>query len=134
MAFQIQIAALYAGLNALVLLTLAFLVVRQRGKTGLGIGEGPAEGPLHRAIRAHGNAVENVPVILVLLVILELSGASVLLLHGVGAGLLLGRVLHGFGLSRSGGESLPRLVGTVLTWIALIAAAVGCVHYAIMSP
>ena len=134
MAFQIQIAALYAGLNALVLLTLAFLVVRQRGKTGLGIGDGPAEGPLHRAIRAHGNAVENVPVILVLLVILELSGAGVILLHGVGAGLLLGRVLHGFGLSRSGGTSIPRLVGTMLTWTVLIVAAVACVHYAIMSP
>lgn len=134
MDIQIQITALYAGLNALVVLALAFLVVRQRAKTHLGIGEGPAEGPLHRAIRAHANAVENVPLGLVLLVVLELSGASVMLLHGVGAGLLLGRVLHGFGLSRSGGESLPRLVGTILTWLALIVAAVACVHYAITSP
>ena len=134
MAFQIQITALYAGLNALVVMVLAFLVVRQRGKSGLGIGEGPAEGPLHRAIRAHANAVENVPLALVLLTVLELSGASVILLHGVGAGLLLGRVLHGFGLSRSGGTSVPRLVGTLLTWAALITAAVACVHYAITSP
>ena len=50
-------AALYAGLNLLILLALAFLVTRQRLKARVNFGDGthPA---LPRAIRAQGNAVE----------------------------------------------------------------------------
>jgi uncharacterized membrane protein YecN with MAPEG domain len=134
MDVQVQISALYAALNALVVLALALLVVRQRAKTGISIGEGPTDGPLHRAIRAHANAVEYVPIILVLLVVLDLADANVILLHAVGGGLLLGRLLHGFGLSRSGGISIGRSIGTILTWLALVAGSIGCLFYVYASP
>jgi uncharacterized membrane protein YecN with MAPEG domain len=134
MGIQVQIAALYAALNALVVFALAALVVRQRAKAGISIGVGPVAGPLHRAIRAHANAIEYVPLVLVLLVVLDLAGANVILLHVVGGGLLLGRLLHGFGLSRSGGISIGRSAGALLTWLALVVGSIGCLYYVFASP
>jgi len=63
---SVSIVMFYAGLNALIALVLALLVTRQRGitKTSLGTGGHPA---LKRAVRAHGNFIENVPLILLLL-------------------------------------------------------------------
>jgi uncharacterized membrane protein YecN with MAPEG domain len=42
-----------------------------------------------------------VPILLVLLLLLELGGSRPWLLHGLGAAILLGRVLHAAGISRS---------------------------------
>ena len=64
----VSITLFYAGLNGLIALGLAFLVVRLRQKTGTGIGTGTSPA-LERAIRAHGNFVEYVPLILILLLL-----------------------------------------------------------------
>jgi len=42
-----------------------------------------------------------------------------------------GRVLHGFGLSTSGGASLPRTVGVIFTWVAYVFAGVALLFYSI---
>ena len=116
------IAALYGALVALLLLVLALAVSRLRRALGVGLGDG-GDPRLARAIRAHGNAVEwAVPAILLLL-IAELTRASPLLLHACGIALVVGRVLHAMGLSRSGGASTGRFVGTALSWTALAALA-----------
>ena len=117
------IAALYAGLIGLLLLVLAALVslLRHRHKVGLGDG---GNRDLQRAIRVHGNAVEwAVPAILLLLVA-ELNRAPALLLHLCGIVIVVGRLLHAFGLSRSGGGSFGRFVGSALSWGALAMLAV----------
>jgi len=132
---ELQIAALYAGLNALIVLALVFFVGRQRGRHGVSFGNGPEGGPVHLAIRAHANAVEFVPLTLVLLLVLNLVAPNnVLLLHGIGAGLTIGRLLHAFGLGRSAGTSFGRLVGTLMSTASLAAGIVGCIHYALTSP
>ena len=78
---------------------------------------------LQRAIRAHGNFTEYVPMMLILLAFLELSDASELQLHLLGGAFLLGRVMHGicFGFMRS--NMLLRVGGTALTLFPLVAAA-----------
>jgi hypothetical protein len=118
-----RVTALYAGLNALILLVLAIRVARQRGisKVGIGTGGDPA---LERASRIHGNAVENIPIVLVLLGLAEAGGSSIVLLHGIGIALTLGRLLHAWGLARSPNESIGRAAGMALTWLALAAGAV----------
>ena len=51
----------------------------------------------------------------------EGTGRPLLLLHGLGCALLIGRILHGFvGLNRSAGVSTGRFVGTLLTWVMLL--------------
>lgn len=117
------VTSTYAALLALLLLVLSLLVIRQRLHSRVAIGtEGGAA--LLRAARAQGNFTEYVPVILVLLLLLEAGGASAGLLHGLGATTLLGRVLHGFGISRSPERLRFRQAGMALTFGPLAAAAV----------
>jgi uncharacterized membrane protein YecN with MAPEG domain len=123
-------AALWAGLHLILLLVLAVLVTRQRRKHRVEIGHGDVPA-LNQAIRAFGNATEYVPAALVGLGILALAGAPPMLIHPIGFTLLVGRVLHGFGLSRSAGATWPRAVGVLATWVAYIAAAAALLFYAI---
>jgi len=111
------VSAFYAGLIGLLLLVLAALVSRLRRKHAIGIGDA-GNRELHRAIRAHGNAVEWGVIAIVLLLVAELNRASPALLHACGAAVVVGRVLHAIGLSRSGGYSFGRFVGSGLSWTA----------------
>ncbi|MGF1455302.1 MAG: MAPEG family protein [Alphaproteobacteria bacterium] len=121
--FAVPITTLYAGLNALLLIALAFWVVRMRQATQTVLGTTPShtdnpglDDRLERACRAHGNAVEYIPVALILILVLELMGQSVYLLHGLGLGLTVGRILHAQGLATSRGATPGRLAGTAMTW------------------
>jgi uncharacterized membrane protein YecN with MAPEG domain len=123
---SVAIVTFYAGLNALIALVLVFLVERQRLKTRtmLGAGGHPA---LEQAIRAHGNFVEYVPLILLLLLLLELGGLRPRWLHVLGIVLTLARILHAWGLSTNPGRSFGRAAGAGLTWLTLLAALVLCI-------
>ncbi|WP_165837748.1 MAPEG family protein [Zavarzinia aquatilis] len=117
---------LYAGLNGLLSFALAFRVGLQRMKSNVIFGDG-GDSALQRAIRAHGNNVEYVPLTLVLIGLLELSGQPGWAIHVLGAALFAGRALHGIGLSISAEGTPPRLYGILLTWGALVVSAVWCV-------
>ncbi len=127
------ITLFYAGLAGLLLLGLSFQVValRRRFQVGLGSGEKPE---LERVIRVQANFCEYAPLALVLLLVLEGSGAlSPLILHALGIALIGGRFLHALGLSRTAGVSRGRLVGTLLTWLMLLAGSLLAVGMAIGS-
>ena len=117
------ITALYAGLLALLYLLLAFRVVAVRRSAAIGLGDG-GNALLFTRIRIHGNAAEYIPLALLLMLLLEINGTSTGWLHGLGVALLIGRVAHVQGLSQSEGASAGRLVGNVLTWGVILAAAV----------
>jgi uncharacterized membrane protein YecN with MAPEG domain len=116
------VTALYAALLALLFLALSVLVIRQRLAAKVALGLGKAEGLL-RASRAHGNFAEYVPVLVVLLLLLELGGSRSWLLHVLGAAILLGRVLHAAGISRSPERLALRQAGMLLTFGPLAVAA-----------
>jgi uncharacterized protein len=123
-------AALYAGLNLLILLALAILVVRQRlkGRVTFGDGDHPA---LQRAIRAHGNAAENIPAAVAALVAAALAGAPVWAIHAGGGLLAVSRIAHAQGLSATEGRSFGRTFGMLGTWIALILIAAAAIAAAL---
>ncbi len=56
--------------------------------------------------------------------LLELDGASAGLLHGLGIALVAARVMHPFGMRADRGPNVPRIAGTVITWVVLLIAAV----------
>lgn len=114
------VTALYAGLSGLLLLALAARVVARRRGARIGIGTGD-DRELERRVRAHGNAVEYLPLGLVLLLVAELAGLGAAWLHAAGVTLVASRVAHAFGLSRSVGTSPGRFVGTLGTWLAILA-------------
>ena len=100
-----KITLLFASLHVLLMLALAVPVVLHRNTHKIGIGDG-GDKRLARKIRVHGNFVEYVPFALLVLALLELCGLPVAWVWGFGGALFLGRLLHAFGLSRSGGYSV----------------------------
>jgi uncharacterized membrane protein YecN with MAPEG domain len=125
---RLEIAALYAGVNILILLVLAVLVVAGRRKHKIRLGDAGNE-DFARAVRAHGNAAEYIPAGLVgilMLVLLE-PAAPLWLLHVSGISLTAGRILHGFGL-HTGVLNAGRMLGMVLTWIAFALMGVGLIQ------
>lgn len=118
------------ALAALLFLALSVRVVTLRLRHQVGLGDG-GHPDLERAMRAHGNFVEYVPLILILLVMLELNGRVPLAVPGVLGGMLLvGRLLHAQGLSRRRGASFGRQAGIVLTWFSLVGSALLNLLYA----
>lgn len=127
---SVHAAALWVGLHLILLLVLSMLVVRQRRRHQIELGHGDIP-ELNRAIRAFGNATEYVPAGLAAVLVLALAGAPILVIHAMGLTLLVGRIAHAIGLSRSSAASLPRAAGLMITWLAYILGAVALLFFAI---
>jgi hypothetical protein len=124
------VTSLYAALLALLLVVLAVAVVRVRLRDRVGIGHGGND-RLALRVRAHANFTEYVPMALLLLLLLEVCGTDRALLHAFGILLVVARLLHAFGLSRSAGRSLGRLTGAGLTFLLIAAMALLLLAYAL---
>jgi hypothetical protein len=125
-----QAAGIWSGLLLLLMVALSLLVVRQRQKHKVLLGHGDVPS-LELASRAFGNAIEYVPAGMAGLALLVLAGAEPSAVHVIGAMLLVGRVLHAFGLSRSSGVSVGRAGGMTLTWLALVLLGLALIAYAV---
>ena len=125
-----QAAVLYTGLFCLLMLVLKGNVGRVRAREKIGFGDGGNE-PMQRALRVQGNAVEDVPVVLVGLIGLGALTAPALLIHILGASFLLGRVLHAVGLGGSSGGSPGRMFGTLISLIVMLVTAGACLWFAV---
>lgn len=117
-------AALYAGLNALLLMTLALRVVRRRRAQAISLGDG-GSADLNRAMRAHGNAAETIPTALALIILAALVGAPAVAIHALGVLLTAGRLLHAGCFMREDMPLLMRVSGMALTFSAQGLAALG---------
>lgn len=117
-----RITLLIASLHVLLFIVLSLRVVLHRKSRRIGVGTGGDE-VLTRKVRVHGNFGEYVPLALLLLGLLELSGIRPGLLWTFGITLLLARVLHAVGLGGSAGVSFGRFSGALLTFVVLLAMA-----------
>ncbi len=122
MDMNLSVSLLYAGLLTLLYIVLAIDIIRLRWRHRVGIGTGNAQ-DLEVAVRIHGNFSEYVPLGLLLLVLMDLTGASASLLHGLGALLFVARISHALGLKLSIGTSWARTVGVLGTFITLMLQA-----------
>ncbi len=118
----IPITTLYAVILAPLIIFLAWRVTVLRRSERVGLGDG-GKRELARAIAAHGNAVENIPLALLMMLLLEANGAS-LLVHGFGAVLIIARAIHAWGMSRHSGASFGRFYGTLLSWLVILGLTV----------
>ena len=118
-----MITMLYAGLCTILVVVLGLRVVLFRFRHRIGIGDG-GDATLQRRVRVHANAIENLPLALLLLGGMELNGYPPQLIHGFGATLFVSRVAHAWGLSHSSGTSKGRFLGTLFTWTLMLAMAV----------
>ncbi|MDH3335114.1 MAG: MAPEG family protein [Rhodospirillaceae bacterium] len=118
---SLSITPIYAAIFALILVGLSSYVIKMRYKHRVSLGDGGNKEML-KAIRAHGNFIEYVPMSLILLAMLELGGENPAVLHTFGVALLVGRALHAPGLNFKGTTKL-RQIGMVLTFGVLIGLA-----------
>ena len=122
----LDVAGFWSGLLLFVLIALSVNVVVSRNRHRVLLGDGGVE-PMNVAVRAFGNAAEYIPIGIGAMILMALLGAPVWVMHVVGALLFLGRAVHPFGLSTVGRPKPARLVGMVLTYAALVTAAVDLV-------
>jgi len=123
MLTHLNITGLYASILAFILVALSFHIIKLRLKLKVGLGDG-GQKPLIKAIRIHGNFTEYMPLALILLASYELNGGDSVYLHIAGISLVIGRILHAMGLSRSMGTSLPRQLGMLSTFTVLVVLAI----------
>ncbi len=118
----VEAAAFYIGLLTIVMLGLKLYVGFQRGR--LRVAPGDMSNPdFARATRVQLNAVEDVPVLLVGIVMLAMLNAPLWTIHASGGALVIGRLAHALGLARSGGFSFGRAGGTMLSYLVYILLA-----------
>ena len=111
---MIPVTLIYAGLMGLLSVLLANYVLFTRLRTGrIPDWQPPA------AERVQGNFVENVPLALILLYLVEVGGAPAVFIHVSGASLVLLRLLHAWGLGRYPNANYPRLIGAQGTFVLM---------------
>ena len=75
---------------------------------------------LQRSIRGHGNLVEYAPLFLILMLVLELSGAPQMQLYFSGIIFTLGRLMHGIAFSFMKQNMFLRIGGMTFTFVGFL--------------
>ena len=124
-----SITAVYAALLALLFVALSLWVIMKRVSSGTMQGDGHQD-DLSRRIRSHGNFAEYVPLALLLIALLEASGAAQGLIQALGGLLLIARLAHPFGMTAPvksprelacrGGGAIGTVLVTVIAAFALL--------------
>jgi uncharacterized protein len=122
--------AFWTGILVLVSLWLLVHVVRVRIRTGVMMGDAgnPA---MIRAMRGQANFVEVVPLALLVILAMALLGAPAWLVHGFGAALALGRVLHALHFTAEDAPRWQRGAGTGLSMLVLGLGGLGVAVHAL---
>jgi uncharacterized membrane protein YecN with MAPEG domain len=118
-----QVTALYALPLAILFLVLWFRVTTTRSNLKVSIGDAGDTG-LHEKIRQHGNFVEWAPIVLILMIIAEGNKADAIWLHVSGALLLIGRLIHPFGLTAANPAHPLRIIGNTSSLLATLTVMV----------
>jgi uncharacterized membrane protein YecN with MAPEG domain len=113
------ITSLYALLLIPIFLVLFFRVSGRRTDLKASIGHAN-DAILHERIRHHGNFVEWVPFVLLLLALAEANGGNSVALHSAGGFLVAGRILHPFGLKADNPTHILRVAGNSLNLLATV--------------
>ncbi|MEA1080466.1 MAPEG family protein [Marinobacter qingdaonensis] len=119
----VPVTGVFAAVIGLLLLVLSAHVVRFRlkYKKGMGVTD---DRDFEAAVRAQANLVEYAPTALIMLAIAELNGVASGWVYWIGMVLVVGRILHAWGMiNSSGGTHWGRFFGIILTWLAILVTA-----------
>lgn len=119
-----MLIAPYAALLALLFIVLSVRTIGLRRKYGVAVGDGGQEALL-RAVRVHANFAEYVPLTLLLVFFCTELWPAPWLAHALGIALLVGRLVHAWGVSQVAETLQFRVIGTALTFSVLGVAALG---------
>lgn len=125
-AAQTSALALHVGLNLVLTFLLALNVVRHRFK-----GDSADQVMLEKAVRAHGNNTEYVPIVLIGLGVIAMTGASAQTISILGASLLVARVFHAYGIQQAKVPNIFGMVGNIVTWLVMLWVAATLLLYGV---
>ena len=121
-----SLTGFYAALFGALFVMLSVRVVWLRTRLGISLGNG-ANPLLERAHRIHANFAEYVPLTLLLIFFFETATQLRGWTHAFCIVLLVGRMLHAYGLTRD--IQTFRTAGMVLTLAVIVAASVALLVY-----
>jgi uncharacterized membrane protein YecN with MAPEG domain len=124
------IVGVYAALNVLILAWLGLSTGKLRRLYKVSIGDGGVP-HLTRVMRGHANAIENMPMMFVMLVIAAAMGTPAGVLHTLGASFTIGRALHASYFIQPDAPMRLRVVGFGLGFLATVVLALGLVAHGI---
>ena len=119
----LTLVPVFSSLFAVLFVLLSINVIRARRRHKVGIGTGRNKS-VERAMRVHANFAEYVPFSLLLIALLELNKANSLLVAGLCSVLLVGRLVHAFGVSMENERFAYRVSGMVMTFSVILIAGV----------
>jgi uncharacterized protein len=118
-----MVTSLYAAPIGLLAIVLSNMASITRGRLKIALGDG-GNLAMSVAMRRHGNLLENAPFAILLLALAEIAGLANPWVHGLGALLVVSRLLHPFGITIANPMGALRIVGTVGTHLTTTAASV----------
>ena len=123
-----MIITIYTSLLGLIFIILSFRTLRLRRKLRIAVGDsGNVE--MLRAIRAHSNFAEYAPFSLFLIFLVENSGCTSFLIHILGSMLLLGRIVHAYGISQVDEKFQYRVSGMASTFFVIGACSLYLLYH-----
>ena len=117
----LPISLTIAAAAALIHVWLSVRVSQLRRLHKVPLGDGGNQAVATR-MRAHANFIENAPLFLILLVLVEHSIGGAMWLWIVAILFILARLLHAFGMDRGGANAL-RVAGIAISWLVLLGLA-----------
>lgn len=118
-----EITTIFLAVATLMYLVLTFRVFVLRDKTGIHLGLGESE-TLTRAVRAHGNFIEYVPLLLFIMWMLEYNIGDTWFVWLFGLTFIIGRCFHAYGMWSTNSPRWARFVGMNCTIIPMFVGAV----------
>jgi uncharacterized membrane protein YecN with MAPEG domain len=118
----LPISAIYAAVLALIVLALGINVTVHRVKLRVPLGDG-GNPEMLRMIRLHGNAIEYIPLALILMALYELNGGLHWALHVIGIALIAGRLIQSTAMWGIEMPSAGHGIGQTTTWLSIAVLA-----------
>lgn len=126
----LPITSIYVFVFAFLFVMLSYNVIKLRQEHGVGLGDG-GHNALTRAIAAHGNFAQYVPMMLIILALCEMGGVESTLCFLLGFLMLFARGCHFYSLlvyetnAEEGKDALRfRKTGMVATFASIILGAI----------
>lgn len=127
---NLPVVGLYAGLNTFILLWLTVATGAARRACGVLIGDG-GNPRLVRIMRGHANAIETIPMTMVLLIVAAGIGTPAFVLHGLGAVFTAGRAIHAAHFIRDDAPGWMRSAGFGLGGLVTLLLAAGVITHGV---
>jgi uncharacterized membrane protein YecN with MAPEG domain len=117
---------IYVSIYTLIIVWLSIKVIKNRLKHRISVGDGGVQA-LQIAMAVQSNAIEYLPLALLLILVLELNGADAWLIHAFGMIFIVGRVYHINGMFTQ--RLKYRVWGMKITLYSLVVLAMTNVVY-----